>query len=102
MNIEIRQMCLDHFNEPIITGPNEISRLIGYAEDDIDCYLIIKNSRGIIWHTAVGGYIFLDKLKDQDIVVAKNGEHWDDFTRLDSWLELNGCLKEETFIETIT
>lgn len=88
-------MCLLHFNEPVICGL-EIARLIGYGETAQDCYLICHYPHRIVWHTAVGGYTFLDRLKDQD----KNGE-WDDFTRLDAALHHSGVPREEHFLEDI-
>ena len=103
---EIHQMCVDHFNEPVLIG-FDLARLIGYAEDAEDCYLIVKysqpryNDSRIVWHTAVGGYMFLDKLKGQNHVVPTNpsfeGEVWDDFIRLDYLLEVNNVPKEKEF-----
>lgn len=102
---DIQQMCLDHFNEPVLLS-FELARLIGYAEDADDCYLIVKYPRkGVVWHTAVGGYIFLDKLKGQGAVVLScpsyEGEVWDDFYRLDNLLEITGVTKEKEFIVDI-
>ncbi len=93
-----------HFNEPILIGFN-VGRVIGYAEDD-DCYLIIHEPRrGKYWHTFVGGYIYLDHLKNHGIVIPKNpsydGEIWNDYSRLDSALELNGAPKAEHFIISV-
>ncbi len=101
----IEKMCRDHFNEPVLLI-FEVGRLIGYAEDDHDSYLIVqmpysvrhKEGNGIIYHTAVGGYIFLDVLKDKERVVGTTGEVWDDFYRLDSVLERNGAPKVAEFV----
>jgi len=107
----IHKMCLDHFNEPVLFG-FEVARIIGYGEDDEDCYLITRYTNGwhrisltrdgIVWHSAVGGYIFLDGLKGQNPVMTNNpkfdGEIWDDYTRLDRLLSMNGCPREEKFI----
>jgi len=94
---EIEKMCRDHFNQPVLMMDKTV-RLIGYAEDEMDCYLIVKDCQlGEYWHTAVGGYIFLDKLKEQNLVVASTGENWDDFYRIDNFLELNGASKEKDF-----
>lgn len=102
---DIHQMCLDHFNEPVLIC-FELARLIGYGEDADDCYLIVNYpDRGVVWHTAVGGYTFLDRLKGQGFVVPTHpsfeGETWDDLIRLDGMLALNGVVKEEKFIVDI-
>jgi len=99
---KIYNMCVSHYNEPVLME-GQVARLVGYAEDDDDYYLLVKYPFGSrykernTWHTAVGGYIFLDKLKGQKEVVATTGDIWDDFTRLDSLLELNGAPKTNFF-----
>lgn len=93
MQEKLKQEALNHFNEPVLLGL-EVGRLIGYGEDDHDCYWIIKRQDGTIyWHTCVGGYIWLNVLKGQG--VAGN---WDDFIRLDNQLEYNGCSKADNFL----
>jgi hypothetical protein len=94
-----------HFNEPILIGA-EVCRLIGYGEDDMDCYLIVKSpTRGVYWHTLVGGYYFLDILKTQGVThplyPVYEGEVWTDFTRLDSDLDRLGVGKELEFLVKI-
>jgi hypothetical protein len=97
----IEQMCREHFNEPVLMG-FDLGRLIGFAEDDHDYYLIIRYPKypdgRISYHTAVGGYIFLNQLKFQNCVVSTTGEVWSDYTRMDSFLTLNGSPKEDEFI----
>lgn len=94
----IREMCEQHFNEPIICN-EEVVRLIGYGETAVDCYLICSHMRrGIFWQTAVGGYMFLDRLKGQEYVKSTEGEDWDDFVRLDNVLERGGAPKVAEFI----
>ena len=90
-------MCKEHFNEPIIIS-GKLARLIGYSETNIDCYLICSIEGKIIYHTAVGGYTFLNRLKGQNYVKAHNGEDWDDFFRLNNELEYNGAPKAPAFI----
>lgn len=102
---DIYEMCLEHFNEPVLMM-FELARLIGYAEDADDCYLVVKYPRrGVVRHTAVGGYTFLDRLKGQNHVVPTHpsfeGEVWDDLIRLDMLLEMNGVPREEKFIVDI-
>jgi hypothetical protein len=90
-----------HFNEPIICGMGmEVVRCVGYGESAIDCYLIYKDQDGkLCWNTMVGGYHWLDRLKGQCMTgYGPDGEAWDDFYRIDSFLELNGCPKEPEFI----
>lgn len=90
--------ALKHFNEPILIG-FDLCRCVGYAEDWEDCYLIISNPhRGLAYCTMVGGYIYLDGLKGQNHVKPSSGEEWDDYTRLDDLLELNGAPKVDKFI----
>ena len=98
----IREMCEEHFNEPIICHL-EVIRLVGYGETAVDCYLICSSTsrEGVFWSSAVGGYIFLDRLKGQGHVKSTEGEDWDDFVRLDNWLELNGAPKVKDFIVEI-
>lgn len=101
-NPELLEMCREHFNEPFILN-HEIARCIGYEETGEDCYIICRNSEGKIrYSTCVGGYIWLDFLKNQGIVYPNNpkfeGEVWNDFVRLDSSLSLNRCPKEPEFI----
>lgn len=97
-NPEFADMLKSHFNEPIIIS-DRIARLIGYAEDDCDCYLGCVGVGGATsWNTAVGGNVFLDRLKGQGHVVSQAGEHWDDLTRLDSLLALNNAPKAEAFL----
>lgn len=101
----IRDMCMVHFNEPILTDYGVV-RLIGYGETAVDCYLLCRKTRSdrarklgdVIWHTAVGGYYFLDRLKGQGYVESREGEDWDDFKRLDDRLGRNGAPKEGQFM----
>lgn len=97
-NKELYQLALDHFNEPVLIE-DQLGRLVGYGESAVDCYLIINFLRGkISWHTCVGGYYWLDRLKGQEYVRSNNGEDWDDLTRLNSLLELNGAPKAKEFL----
>lgn len=101
MNLE--EECRAHFNEPILCN-GQLVRLIGYGEDDSDCYLIVHcpstngTPAGIFWQTGVGGYIYLDRLKGQCEVIVSNSEIWDDFTRLENELKLMGVPKAEEFL----
>jgi hypothetical protein len=104
---ELEEMCRAHFNEPAIFG-FEIARVIGYGEDEMDAYVIARHPNGSqaakrcgkqeIWHTCVGGYHFLDRLKGQGYVRSTGGEDWDDLVRLDSFLALNGAPRAEQFV----
>ena len=85
MEQSVREMCLEHFNEPVlVTGI--LARLIGYGEDAHDCYLIVRflgdfSGLGQIkWYSAVGGCIFLTALKGQNLIISDSGEQWDDFS----------------------
>jgi hypothetical protein len=99
----VEKMCRDHFNEPVLTY-DKVGRVVGYAEDAMDCYIVIDypDPDGRVYHTCVGGYIFLDNLKKQSIVHAHNGELWNDFTRLDNFLAMNGAPQAEEFVLDIS
>jgi hypothetical protein len=86
-----------HFNEPVIVG-TKVGRVIGFADTD-DYYLIVQFKGGdILWQTAVGGYCWLNLLKEQGKVIFGE-EEWNDFIRLDDLLELNGAPRREIFLE---
>jgi hypothetical protein len=90
---ELHQMCLDHFNEPMISF-GELVRCIGYGETARDCYILVRKQGGqVIWNTCVGGYVFLDSLRGNNVA----GD-WDDLRRLDSELHGAGAPKEEKFL----
>lgn len=91
-NEKLHKEAFSRFNQLVLIGW-EVCRLIGYAEDETDCYWIIRRSGGtIMWCTCVGGYIWLQSLKGQELM----GD-WDDYKRLDSLLQLNGCDWEDKF-----
>jgi hypothetical protein len=95
MNMDVEAEFKAHFNEPVLIM-DRLGRVIGYGEDEQDCYMIVMYMGGkIVWNTAVGGYVFLDRLKGQEYVKATNGEEWDDFVRLNNILELNGAPKQK-------
>ena len=87
-----------HFNEPVLIDFH-LGRIVGYAEDKYDCYMIVHmyHTEAKVWQTMVGGYYYLDMLKHQSKVISTEGEHWNDFTRLDGLLQLNGVPKAEQF-----
>lgn len=95
-------MCCAHFNEPMLSS-DKLVRCIGYGETGVDCYIIVREQGTVptegrvFWHTCVGGYIFLDRLRGQNQTKATNGGEWDDFIRLDNSLTLNGCPQEKAF-----
>ena len=95
---EILEEITKHFNEPILIG-GDLVRLIGFAEDPDDYYYICQHFGGkLVYNSCVGGLIPLDRLRGQSFHAGHNGEHWDDYYRLDSVLELNGSPKVETLI----
>ena len=92
---ELRELALSHFNEPMLNEYYGILRCVGYAETAIDCYIIGRRIGGeLVWQTCVGGYYWLDRFIGQGNVRSASGEDWDDFTRLDNLLTLNGAPKE--------
>jgi hypothetical protein len=87
-----------HFNEPVLINFN-VGRVIGYSEDSMDAYLMVKFLDGkFVHHSAVGGYIWLNRLKGQNLVIGNDEKEYDDYWWIDNILELNGCGKEEEFI----
>lgn len=99
---DIQAFCRMHFNEPVILGM-EVCRLVGYAETARDCYYVAHSMRrGIFWDSAVGPCMTLRALQDQDKVIARDGVHdgdeWNNFTRLDTWLALNGAPRADAFV----
>ena len=86
---------LRHHNEPVLIC-FELGRIVGYAEDLDDCYMIVKFPRKDkpVWLSMCGGYTYLLALKGQNSIVI-DGVEWDDFIRLDNLLTLNGVPKEE-------
>lgn len=95
---EILAFCQHYFNKVVLDGWNAV-RLIGYGETAIDCYYIYSSpTRGIYWSSAVGSPATLDALHGQDYVFSSSGEHWDNYTRLDSFLSLNGAPPAPEFI----
>jgi hypothetical protein len=95
MSVEMFSEVAEHFNEPMLAG-FDVVRCIGYGEDEDDCYVIYRRPGGeIIWHTMVGGYMFLSLLKMQGRVVSTTGEEWNDLSRLDNMLTLNDAPKED-------
>jgi len=91
-----------HFNEPVLVG-FDLGRVVGYAEDDEDCYLIVvMPRRGRIKVSFVGGFTFLDCLRGRhEIQSLYTPEIWDDYYRVDRDLELNGAPAEKVFIEEV-
>jgi len=90
-------MCLAHFNEPVLTYDG-LSRLIGYGEDQHDCYLLMRTpDKEMYWHTAVGGHYFLDRIAKSGVTYANNGEIWTDLIRLDGDLTRAGAPRAKTF-----
>jgi hypothetical protein len=101
VNTKLHNLAVAHFNEPIISF-EEVVRLIGYAEDERDCYFITQRMHGEIrWNTCVGGYVFLDRLAGQGRVVPSASDAagvWDDLWRLDNTLHLNGAPRQGKFL----
>lgn len=103
---DLREEALKYFNHPVLST-FDVVRCIGYAEDNDDCYYIIRypnntHKHTVVWLSCVGGLMTLDRLKGQREIKnagENRDETWDDFYRLDEWLALNGCPKEERFVE---
>lgn len=90
--------AMEHFNEPVLDGV-EVVRLVGWGQDDMDCFFVyIGQRRGLYRSTAVCGFTPLRCLRDQSAVTSRAGEYWDDYTRIESLLSLNGVLKAPAFL----
>lgn len=100
---DIEAFCREHFNEPVISASMKVDRLIGYGETAVDAYYITHSMmHGVVWNSAVGPCMTLRALKEQDKVIARDGVHdgdeWNNFTRLDEWLALNGAPRAPAFV----
>lgn len=89
------------FNEPVLTTRLEVARCIGYAEDDCDCYIILRyptkgGTPRVVWSTMVGGYYWLTALQAQNRH-KHEGQLWHDLRRLDEDLSRNGVAREDVF-----
>lgn len=95
---QVHAFCQRYFNKVVLDGWNAV-RLIGYGETAVDCYYVYScPHRGVYWSSAVGGPATLDALHGQGYVFSNNDEHWDNYTRLDSLLSLNGAPQVEQFV----
>jgi hypothetical protein len=95
---QIYGFCQRYFNKVVLDGWDAV-RLIGYGETAVDCYYIyLSPRRGIYWSSAVGGPATLDGLHGQQYILSSEGEHWDNYTRLDGLLSLNGAPPAEKFL----
>lgn len=75
-----------------------LARVIGYGEDCSDCYLILRHLHGrTTWWSCVGGYYWIDILRGQNPHQDAKGRDWNDYSRIDHLLELNGAPKEGFF-----
>lgn len=95
---QVHAFCQRYFNKVVLDGWEAV-RLIGYGESAVDCYYICSHPRrGVYWTSAVGSPSPLDALSGQGYIFSNSGEHWDNYTRLDSLLSLNGAPKVKKFI----
>lgn len=80
------QEVKDQFNDIIIDPSLKVARIIGYGEDDYDCYVIIRYENGeVSWLSmCVKFFILKDKIDDYDL--------------LDNALHSNKCQREDDFI----
>lgn len=92
---EVERECRARFNQPVLDG-FELARLVGYGETAVDRYYILRGRRGVYWLSAVGGPTWLDRLKGQG--AAAGGEVWDDWTRIENLLALNGVPRADAFV----
>lgn len=96
--LEVYRALVPRHNEPVIDAYGNLARLIGYGEDESDCYLILHSpERGVVWHTAVGGYTFLTSLKGQGVIHSSSGENWNDLWRLSEDLKRRGVPETDEF-----
>lgn len=94
----ILNMCKQHFNELVLCG-TELGRLIGFAEDDDDYYLVVLfpsiENKKQIWISACTPYVFLDCLKQQ----TYDDNDFTQYDYLNRLLILNNAAPEEKFVE---
>jgi hypothetical protein len=94
---DIHKKAKEHFNEPVLDGL-KVVRLIGYGEDDQDCYWIVNAPEGIYWLSAVVDVMSLRFLKNQGQCFSSDGELWNDYVRIDYWLSLSGAPLAKSFV----
>lgn len=87
----------EHFNEPILVG-FELVRLVGYSIDEDDFYLVYADQYGPSKISFVGGYTYLNALKNQNMLRIDD-KVYNDFIRLDNFLEMNCVPKVDKMIE---
>jgi hypothetical protein len=101
---EIIKQIKKHLNEPILIT-FDVGRLVGFAEDSRDYYYIIKQpaypNGKILYSSCVGGFTSLRKLKNQNKVITETGEIWDDYSRLDDILTMNGASKVDEIMMSV-
>ena len=87
-----------HFNEPVLIDLT-VGRIIGYAETEEDCYLLVNTkTMGVVWQSYVGGYIYLDCLKGINPVKSSYDYLLDDYEYLNYILNCHGILREPEFL----
>lgn len=61
MNVGYMEECKSMFNKIGVFGGSYLARLIGYGEDDRDCYYICKDESGRTqYYTMVGNFEPMD------------------------------------------
>lgn len=91
------QEIRSHFNEPVLFY-YKVGIIVGLVETEEEPLLLVKYMGGDTrLYPSSNGYMYLDALKGQNKKISKDGEIWDDYTRLDLFLESNGCRKEPRF-----
>lgn len=78
--------CRAMFNHICLVNDCQVKRLIGYGEDEHDCYYIMRDLHGeIVWHTMVGPCSTLKGVYDR-------------YDIMDNKFAINSCPPETAFI----
>ena len=94
MMIDVKETVLkeisEHLNEIVVDHSLNLSRLVGFAEDDSDYYYILEDRTGArVYHSCVGKLIYLDDIEQDDYIMIEN------------LFTINGSVATETMIEKV-
>ena len=94
MMIDVKETILkeigEHLNEIVVDQALNLSRLVGFAESEEDCYYILESRTGTqAYHSCVGKLIYLHDIEQDDYIMIEN------------LFRINGSVGTETIIEKV-
>lgn len=100
LSVELYERARRDFNK-LMLDYSRVVRLIGYSEDDTDCYVILKDvlrDEKPYYMSCVGYPMSLEPLASQGQTTGFSGEQWNDYIRIDKHMSLNGAPPQEKFL----